>query len=124
MRQIVPQSLQESYKKLEFVGEGYIYGKLYYLGGYPGAVLGGNSKVFGEVFFLLDEGCLVVFDDYEGYFPAEQENSLFVRKVTTAYLLDGGKLDCWVYEYNGDLENAKLIRSGSFKDYRSRVNLW
>jgi len=116
MQEFAPPELE--IHKLEFIGEGFVYGKLYDLGAYPGVILSDSSenKVFGEIFRLPSEQELEKFDQYEGFYLNDPEKSLFVRKIVPAYLHDR-KLDCWIYEYNWEIEFAELIESGNFKEY-------
>jgi gamma-glutamylcyclotransferase (GGCT)/AIG2-like uncharacterized protein YtfP len=104
--------------KLEFIGEGFVYGKLYDLGAYPGVILSDSqeNKVFGEIFRLPDGKELARFDEYEGFCIDNSKESLFTRKITTAYLQDR-KLNCWIYEYNWNVDFAELIESGDYKEY-------
>lgn len=116
MRKYAPECLFEAYKSLTFVGKGYVCGKLYYLGIYPGIILDGEGKVFGEVFRITDESCLPWFDYYEGFYPNDQ-GSLFVRRVSKVYITSGEVVKSWVYEYNGSVEKAEFIESGDFEKY-------
>lgn len=101
-------------KKLKFVGEGFVYGKLYDLGEYPAAVLGNSGKIFGRVYKLPnDEKILQEFDEYEGFCPQNVAKSLYLRKKTKIYLSDRN-LSCWIYEYNQDLSNMPVIESGNY----------
>ncbi len=107
-------------KKFEFIGEGFVYGKLYDLGVYPAILLGGESKVFGEVFLVKDLTALAELDFYEGFNPEEIEESLYVRRITQVYL-NNRTLDCWIYEYNLNLDDARLIESGDYKSWRLKI---
>lgn len=107
-------------KKFEFIGEGFVYGKLYDLGAYPAVILGGETKVFGEIFRVKDLTALAELDFYEGFNPEEIEESLYVRRITQAYLKDR-ILNCWIYEYNQSLDDARLIESGDYKSWRLQI---
>src|SRR5205809_606997 len=55
-------------KNARLTGHGYVPGRLFDLGWYPGATYESDSKyrVWGDVFTLTDESILKQLDDYEG----------------------------------------------------------
>jgi len=111
---IAPDEISGAARKLEYIGEGFVYGKLYDLGDYPAAVLNSNSKVFGRIYKLPDdENILPELDEYEGYDPQNLSESLYLRKKAKVYL-NGRTLSCWIYEYNQDTSKTPLIESGNF----------
>src|SRR5215213_11570847 len=111
---IAPDEISGAAQKLEYVGEGFVYGKLYDLGDYPAAVLNGNSKIFGRIYKLPDdENILPELDEYEGYNPQNLSESLYLRKKVKVYL-NGRTLSCWIYEYNRDTSKIPIIESGNF----------
>jgi len=116
---VAPDEIADTAKKLEFIGEGFVHGRLYDLGEYPGAVLNYHSKIFGRVYKLPDdENILPELDEYEGYYPQNPSKSLYLRKKTKVYL-DDKMLSCWIYEYNQDLSHAPTIESGNFLSIQS-----
>lgn len=103
------------------VGEGWIHGRLYDLGGYPGAVPDANAegKIFGTVMELPDDPELLQkLDAYEECDPQSPNISEYVREVREIQLADGGKQPCWFYRYNWDVGERELIAGG---DWKSRV---
>lgn len=74
---------------------------------YPGAVLGGSDWILGNLFGGVTEETLAELDEYEG--PHE-----FRRVETEAWLADGERVRCWIYEYAGPVNEARRIDSGEF----------
>lgn len=101
---------------------GWVYGKLYDLGDYPGAVLGhqnSDHKIFGTVFQIPDKPeFLQRLDEYEGFNPKEPDASLFVRRRHSVVLPKGKRLRCWLYEYNGQPSLARVVPSGKYQPAR------
>lgn len=86
---------------LAFEGPCVIPGTLYDLGRYPGArPLHGDAdaRIQGECYRLRDRATFDRLDAYEGYDPADEASSLFVRRRVT--LLEPAGHDAWVYWYN------------------------
>ena len=106
----------------EFVGRGNIQGRLYDLGEYPAVIRAGSEHlVRGEVYELRDPANAVsILDEYEAFSPSHPERSLFIRAVTPVVMDDGRKAKVWVYVYNGQVDERKLIAGG---DYRGSANL-
>jgi gamma-glutamylcyclotransferase (GGCT)/AIG2-like uncharacterized protein YtfP len=104
----------------ELVGQGSTCGRLYDLGGYPGATPdGGESgqRVKGELYRLGDpELAMRVLDEYEDFFPLHPEQSLFVRTLVLVTLENGRREDAWAYFYNRAVDETKLIPSGDYRD--------
>ena len=104
--------------RAEFAGRGRIKGKLYDLGEYPGAITDSEHLVRGELYELRNPGNAVkILDEYEWYSPLHPERSLFVRAVTPVVMDNGGEKEAWVYFYNGQVDERKLIAGG---DYRGK----
>ena len=101
--------------KMRPVGEGFVRGVLYDLGGYPGAVADARaaSNISGTVMELLtDMSVLRQLDDYEGFDPQAPETSEYVRERQMVEMSDGRKVECWFYRYNGELDGVRAIASG------------
>lgn len=117
MDEYAPPKIAETVKKLKYVGKGFVYGRLYDLSEYPGAILDDSTdkKVFGRVYRLPgEESILQNLDEYEEFFPHQSSPSLFVRKKTVVSLESGRKINCWIYEYNKDITSAQMIESGEY----------
>jgi gamma-glutamylcyclotransferase (GGCT)/AIG2-like uncharacterized protein YtfP len=112
-----PQEIAGTIKKLKCVGEGFIFGRLYDLGEYPGAVLDTSlsNKIFGKIYELPgDSELLDRLDAYEEFDPEHPAKSLFVRRQAAITRPNKKKVKGWVYEYNGDVRSLPLIKNGSY----------
>lgn len=118
---LAPPEIEPTVRKLRRVGRGFIRGRLFDLGEYPGAILTRNGQpIKGQIFELPNEpGILDRLDEFEGYDPARPKSSLFVRRRRRAELEDGRKIFCWVYAYNRPLRAARLVQSGDYSRVRT-----
>jgi gamma-glutamylcyclotransferase (GGCT)/AIG2-like uncharacterized protein YtfP len=101
--------------KLRVVGEGFVRGALYDLGGYPGAIPDENSEnqIAGTVMLLPeDESALRRLDAYEGFDPRSPETSEYVRELRHVELVTGDSLQCWIYIFKGKPDQSRVIASG------------
>ncbi len=101
---------------------GWVHGVLYDLGDYPGAVLDPSTshKVFGTVFRLPENSkVLDQLDQYEGFDAGNPAASLFIRKEHPVTLPDGDTVDCWIYEYNGEVTNSHVLAGGRYHVQKS-----
>lgn len=100
----------------ERVGEGFVQGRLYDLGRYPGLVLSAaaDDRVVGEVYRLRDDDVLRALDDYEGCGEGAAEPTEYVRRIAAVAVADGGTLDAWTYTYNRDASALVPIASGRY----------
>jgi len=117
--QHAPREIAAVTAKFRPYAKGWIYGKLYDLGDYPGAVLGDQNsdpKIFGTVFKIPgDLELLRRLDEYEGFNPKEPKASLFVRRRHFVTLSTGKRLRCWLYEYNGQPSRTRVVPSGRYQ---------
>lgn len=97
--------------RLTFVGECQWAGRLYDLGRFPGAVPG-DGTVHGELFRLGAPDVLSRLDRYEGYDPAHEDASLFVRCRVTLQAPD--ETTAWTYWYNGPPPGDARVPSGDW----------
>jgi gamma-glutamylcyclotransferase (GGCT)/AIG2-like uncharacterized protein YtfP len=116
-----PVEMQSVMAQLAFVGDGFAPGRLYDLGAYPYAEFDEacDSKIIGKVFSFPDDESVKTkllgqLDEYEGYNPDEESQSLFIRRRKTVTLLNSGPVECWVYLYHGDTRHARLIPHGNY----------
>ena len=112
-----PGEIAAIVQHFEIVGKGTVPGTLYDLGAYPGIVLdqAGSRLISGTVFRLpAGDDVLRRLDAYEEFDPQQPQRSLFLRRLHPVRLADGRILNCWLYEYNGSLDAARIIESGSF----------
>jgi gamma-glutamylcyclotransferase (GGCT)/AIG2-like uncharacterized protein YtfP len=120
--ELAPAPLRASLAKLRRLGPGWVPGRLYDLGRYPGAVLdpATATRVVGQVFELPDEpAVLAALDAYEGFVAAEPAGSLYVREQRPVTLADGRRLACWMYVYNRDPGDRPLVPDGDYRRWRA-----
>ena len=104
----------------DFIGDGYVHGKLYEAGGYPGLKMTecSKQKVYGEVYRLSNADYVFkVLDDYEGCSDKSPEPHEYRRIQVRVHLADGRSLKAWAYEYNHPAEDLELIPSGNYAQY-------
>ena len=112
-----PREIANTVRKLKYVGKGYVSGRLYDLGKYPGAILdtGARSRIFGKIYELPgDPKLLNRLDVYEEFDPERPHQSLFVRKQASINREDKRKIKGWTYEYNRDVRARPLIHNGRY----------
>ena len=117
-----PARIAPTVRRLRLVGRGEVRGRLYDLGAYPGAVLGRVSSVIaGQIYQLpVSPEVLRRLDEYEGFDPADPQNSLFVRKRWPVTLQSARKrIMCWVYTYNRPPAVAPRLAGGDFAKMRN-----
>jgi gamma-glutamylcyclotransferase (GGCT)/AIG2-like uncharacterized protein YtfP len=98
-----PAEIAPIVRRLTAVGDGFVRGRLYDLGEYPGVVLDETGeKIPGKILRLPDAPeVLKRLDEYEEFDVAQPEGSLFVRKEWPVTRGNGNrKLVCWIYVYN------------------------
>lgn len=106
----------------EYCSEGYMRGKLYEVGGYPGAIEsdGIGDKVHGELYTIVSSGeVLPQLDEYEACTDKFPEPHEFIRKKLPVNLAGGDEVTAWVYVFNHDVSSLPHIESG---DYASYIN--
>jgi gamma-glutamylcyclotransferase (GGCT)/AIG2-like uncharacterized protein YtfP len=109
--------------QLRPVGEGSIRGRLYDLGGYPGAVPDANTegRIFGTVMELPeDPEILRRLDAYEECDPHAPDTSEYVRELREIKMATGGTLECWFYRYNWKTDESRRIASGDWRTYAEK----
>jgi len=116
-----PPQLLSFLRSASSLGAASVPGRLYDLGCYPGAIANPPNgsqefRIHGEVLQLAGlESWLPVLDAYEGFDPASQETSLFVRTACTATLASGQELSCWIYLYGRTPPARAQIPSGRWE---------
>jgi gamma-glutamylcyclotransferase (GGCT)/AIG2-like uncharacterized protein YtfP len=109
---LAPTQVARVAAKLQPVGEGFVRGALYDLGGYPGAVPDPKApgRIAGAVMELPeDESVLKKLDAYEGFDPEAPGESEFVRVRQAVELKTGGTVECWIYCYNRKTDRLSRI---------------
>jgi gamma-glutamylcyclotransferase (GGCT)/AIG2-like uncharacterized protein YtfP len=115
---LAPAEIAPTVSKLLPIGEAFVNGILYDLGGHPAAVLDPRlaQRIVGIVYQLREDASLLAeLDDYEEFDPAAPESSPYLRILHPVNLATGGTLQCWVYIYNRDPGSAPVIPSGRYR---------
>ncbi len=101
--------------RARLVGLGWVRGRLYDLGPYPGLKETPDpDQVRGEVYELADpEATLSVLDAYESCGPDDRPR-LYERRLAPVVLDSGERRSCWVYYYLGPVVEERRIRSGDY----------
>ena len=110
--------------KSRFVGNGYVNGKLYDIGEYPGAILTNkdNEKIQGEVFNLKNPAAtLRELDFYEECSDKSPWPHEFKRIKATVTLDSGKRVTAWIYEFNLPTDSYSRIESGDYMSYLGLV---
>lgn len=103
--------------------EGFIRGRLYDLGPYPGLVPAPtrNEHVRGRLLTLkAPHRSLALLDDYEDYDPRCPNTSPYVRTRSRVALAAGGRTLAWVYWYQERLKGASRIADGDWRAWLAR----
>jgi gamma-glutamylcyclotransferase (GGCT)/AIG2-like uncharacterized protein YtfP len=118
-----PREIAPTVRKLRRVGQGFVRGRLYDLGDYPGAVLTRSGPLIRGLVFELPEDPEVLerLDQYEEFNRSRPKASLFVRKRRVVQLQDGRKIYCWIYAYNRPTGTASPLPSGEYSKGRTKV---
>ena len=111
-----PAEIAPVVQKLRLVGEGFLFGKLYDLGSYPGAVIDPASAwiIYGKVYELPEDAQILhKLDAYEG--PEYARIEQFVT------LTAGGGVSCWVYDVLGQPSEERFVESGRWTERRKPI---
>lgn len=89
-------------KDAKFCGKSNIKGSLYHVNNfYPGFIRKGDNKIWGDV-YLIDPSIFKELDEYEG------------EEYTRTKIRTSSDVDCWIYEWNGDVSKFKEIKGGDW----------
>lgn len=105
----------------EWVGMGQVTGVLYYLGSYPGVVLGRGSVVTGEV-YRITAALERQLDEIEDVWP--EPNGEYTRRDVQVRLLGGARepavaVTCLVYEISDSvIADKRVIACGDWVNWR------
>ena len=107
----------------KFIGEAKVKGKLFDLGSYPAGIAAiDDSFIIGELYQAINEHefswAIGQLDDYEGVSVEADEVQLYRREIADIHL-NKGITRAWIYWYNGDVTDKKLIASGDMLEYLS-----
>jgi len=100
-------------KNARFVGHGYVPGRLFDLGWYPGATYEPDSthRVWGDVFTLTDESILKQLDEYEGI---ENHPDDEYARIDVPVQMGDEQLLCQMYVFLKTDGQQTLIESGNY----------
>ena len=115
-----PREIATVVEKLRPVGDGFVRGRLYDLGEYPGAIPAKTGQLItGKIFEIPEEADLLKrLDEYEEFDAAAPEGSLFLRKKWPVTRTAGKRrLLCWIYVYN---RGPELSQPSSIKSRRRK----
>ena len=110
----------------ELLGRGYINGKLYDLGNYPGLVLSNNQqkRVWGEIYHIREENELFRYlDDYEGCGRHSPRPHEYQRDMVSIHDSEEHGLLAWTYLYKRPVRHLPLIPHGDYLYYRNKGHL-
>ncbi len=118
-KEFAPPEIAGAVRELRYVGDGYMHGRLYDLGSFPGVIVkrGIRNKVFGRIYELPDnaESVLPQLDDYEEFYPGKKRKSLFVRRRVNIHRTGHNQtLRSWAYVYNRAVTASPLIAGGDY----------
>lgn len=105
-----------------FLGTGWVKGRLYDLGKYPGALesTAYADRVHGEIYLLSRAAdAFRALDRLEGFDPANPGGNLFERKETTVKLAGGREMRAWIYWLPRVRACGRRIVSGNYALRRS-----
>lgn len=104
----------------DYVGLGRFQGRLYEVGGFPGAIPSDRAAdlVIGDVYKLPDpDRLLPQLDQYEHYLPDQPDRSLYLRKKAPI-ILDGREtIRAWIYLYNRSVAGLAYLPLGDYLQY-------
>lgn len=108
------------------LGVGYVRGRLYDLGEYPGAkplppdASGDSDKVWGRLLALIHpDAVFAVLDRFEGYDYQSPLTGEFVRSTTTVILPEADRIvQSQIYFYNPPVDEKQCIPSGDYLAFK------
>jgi gamma-glutamylcyclotransferase (GGCT)/AIG2-like uncharacterized protein YtfP len=104
------QSASDMMNGAEYLGNAVLRDHVMYgPGSYPGIVPRAGETVLGEV-YIVDNDTLRRLDGYEG------EGSLYTRAAALTELVDGRKINAYVYLYNGEVSGEPVRVRWNMRD--------
>ncbi|MBU2114487.1 MAG: gamma-glutamylcyclotransferase [Gammaproteobacteria bacterium] len=108
---------QQLAKHARFVAMARYQALLYQVSYYPGAVPSSDvaAQVIGELYQLVQpEQLLPLLDNYEECGPGFAKPHEYRREPQQVMLENGISVSAWVYIYNRNIVELRLIKSGDF----------
>lgn len=108
-----------SYFKL--LGDAVVKGTMYDMGEFPVAVAKDTGRTIkGELYEINNpfelSFALAQLDDYEGLHPEEGQEVYYEREAVDVEF-NGETLTAWVYWYNRDVSDKRVVESGDMREY-------
>lgn len=104
------------------IGPATLQGRLYEIGGgIAGLKLEGEPLTIHGDLLEVDKAHLSYFDRIEGYDEDYPEGSFYIRTETPVLLDSGESFMAWVYVYNGQVSEQRLIASGDWLAEKQHV---
>lgn len=97
----------------EFLGKATVAGVLVKVDWYPGLVLEGATRVYGEV-YEVDEQTLRALDEFEGIGIEDKRNDEYKRVQASVQLETGEQLECAIYEWQLGVANYEVVTHGDW----------
>jgi gamma-glutamylcyclotransferase (GGCT)/AIG2-like uncharacterized protein YtfP len=114
-----PAGMSHVVQKMTVLGDAALRGTLYDLGAYPGITTNTPGIVHGKLVRLASDEHWQALDAYEGCPLPGSEAGLFSRVQCTVQDSSGADVDCWVYVYNRELVNKRVVECGCWLTHRS-----
>jgi gamma-glutamylcyclotransferase (GGCT)/AIG2-like uncharacterized protein YtfP len=114
-----PPAMSDVVRRMKFVCNATIRGKLYDFGPFPGVLLDEAAGVVKGRIVEVPGDCWDRLDRYEACPLPDSLDGLFRRIKTTARRDDGRPIDCWIYVYNQDISRAKLVETGCWLTHKN-----
>ncbi len=108
---LAPAEIADIVARFHHIGAGFVFGRLYDLGSYRGARPdeSSESRIPGNLYRIPEDPDLLKrLDQYEGYDPENDAESLFVR-LRISVFAGPERFEAWIYVYNGDLSTCVPI---------------
>ena len=105
-------------REAEYLGPGWVRGRLYRVDDYPGLVPGGGpgDRVWGECYRLKAPArTLARLDAYEGCASGQAGRPEYRRERLPVHLETGAVLPAWVYVYRRPVHALRRIPDGRFR---------
>ena len=105
------------YQHADYIGNGWLQGRLYWVDDYPGAIPSNNpqQRVFGEIYRLRDpETVLAALDLYEECSDAFPEPHEYQRQALPINTTSHHGIIAWTYIYRRPVNETSCIQSGDW----------
>ena len=112
-------------KHCTYLAEAHMFGLLYEIDGYPGAVRSDRPehKVYGELYAIIERAPLfLALDAYEECSCNNPKPHEYQRTPLTVIAPGQLAVTAWVYVYQYDISQRQLIVSGDYLNYLNAAN--